>query len=105
MIDPDNGSRRLEGGLIDLGGPSVAGTVAVHGEPGRAVRIDMPRSIRMVGSNGGTIEITELRTNLSSAPRLDAFGQLEFSFGGDLRVTGDIDGTFRGRIPITAEYE
>lgn len=77
----------------------------VTGTPGRTVRIDIPLSIRMTGSNGGSIEISNLRTNLPPNPKLDAFGKLEFSFGGDLEIKGSIAGTFRGRIPITAEYE
>jgi hypothetical protein len=104
-IDPNNGSRALDGDLVDLGGSALAGSAVVTGEPGRTIRIDMPLSIRMTGSSGGAIEITNLRTNLPPAPKLDAFGKLEFSFGGDLQISGSVAGTFRGRIPITAEYE
>jgi hypothetical protein len=104
-IDPDSGAKQLDGELIDLGGSSLAGSAIIKGEPGRTIRIDMPLSIRMTGSSGGTIEVTNLRTNLPAQTKLDAFGQLEFSFGGDLRVAGNVAGTFRGRIPITAEYE
>lgn len=104
-IDPDSGAKQVDGELVDLGGSSLAGSALVKGEPGRTIRIDVPLSIRMSGSSGGTIEVTNLRTNLPAAAKLDAFGQLEFSFGGDLRVTGNVAGTFRGRIPITAEYE
>ena len=104
-IDPDSGTRRLAGDLVDLGGSALAGTAVVTGEPGRPVRIDIPLSIRMNGTQGGAIEITNLRTNLPPGAKLDAFGKLEFSFGGDLAVDGSITGTFRGRIPITAEYE
>ena len=104
-LDAASGTKRIDGGLIDLGGYGLAGTAIVHGEPGRGVRIDMPGTITMSSSTGGQIEITNLRTNLSAAPRIDSFGQLAFSFGGNVRVTGDASGTFRGRIPITAEYE
>jgi hypothetical protein len=104
-IDPDNGAKQFDGDLIDLGGSSLAGSAVVKGEPGRPIRIDMPLSIRLNGPNGGVIEVSNLRTNLPSNARLDAFGQLVFSFGGDLRVSGSVSGTFRGRIPITAEYE
>jgi Domain of unknown function (DUF4402) len=104
-IDPDSGSRRVEGDVVDLGGSALAGSAVVTGTPGRAVRIDMPLSIRMTGSSGGSIEITNLRTNLPPGPKLDHFGRLEFFVGGDLRISGSVAGTFRGRIPITAEYE
>jgi hypothetical protein len=104
-IDPDSGTRQVAGNLVDLGGSALAGTAVVTGEPGRQIRIDLPLSIRMTGSHGGAIEITNLRTNLPAGARLDAFGKLEFSFGGDVNVDGNSTGTFRGRIPITAEYE
>ena len=104
-IDPVSGTRQLAGDIVDLGGSALAGTAIVTGEPGRSIRIDMPLSIRMTGTHGGAIEITNLRTNLPPGARLDAFGKLEFAFGGDLRIDGSTTGTFRGRIPITAEYE
>jgi Domain of unknown function (DUF4402) len=104
-IDPVSGTRQLAGDVVDLGGSALAGTAIVTGEPGRMVRIDMPLSIRMTGTHGGAIEITNLRTNLQPGAKLDGFGKLEFAFGGDLRVDGSSTGTFRGRIPITAEYE
>ncbi len=104
-IDPDNGARHIAGDLVDLGGSALAGSATVTGEPGRQVRIDMPLSVRMTGTHGGVIEITNLRTNLMPGAKLDSFGRLEFAFGGDLKIDGSMTGTFRGRIPITAEYE
>jgi Domain of unknown function (DUF4402) len=104
-IDPTNGSRRMAGDIVDLGGSALAGSAVVTGEPGRSVRVDMPMTIRMTGSLGGTIEISNLRTNLPPQSKLDGFGRLEFNFGGDLEIKGSVAGTFRGRIPITAEYE
>lgn len=104
-VDPQNGSRRVNGGMVDLGGPALAGTAIVKGQPGRNVRIDMPSSARMTSSTGGTVEITSLRTSLSQNPKLDSMGRLEFSFGGRLTVRGNASGTFRARIPITAQYE
>ncbi len=104
-IDPNSGMRSFDGDIVDLGGSALAGSAVVTGEPGRAVRIEMPLSVRLSGSAGGTIEISNLRTNLRPGARLDPFGRLEFSFGGDLRISGSVAGTFRGRIPITAEYE
>lgn len=104
-IDPNNGSRQVDGGIIDLGGSALAGSAVITGEPGRFIRVDLPLSIRMSGNHGGAIEIRNLRTNLPPNARLDGFGKLEFSFGGDLEVKGSVAGTFRGRIPITAEYE
>ena len=104
-IDPSNGSRQIAGDVVDLGGSALAGSAVVTGAPGRSIRIDLPMSIRMSGSSGGVIEIRNLRTNLPPHSKLDHFGRLEFSFGGDLEIKGSVAGTFRGRIPITAEYE
>ncbi len=103
-IDPQSGSS-MQGGIVALGGYAAAGTVMLKGTPGRSVRIDMPRTVRMTSASGGTIEIINFRTSLGPAPRLDMAGQLTFSFGGDLVVTGNLAGKFRGRIPITAQYE
>ncbi len=104
-VDPESGRRNLNGDIMGLGGYPVAGSVTLTGEPGRGVRIDMPRSIRMLSSTGGSILINDLRTTLNAAPRLDANGKLDFSFGGKLEVNGNMSGSFRGRIPITANYE
>lgn len=104
-IDPDSGARTVSGDVLDLGGAPFAGSAVVTGEPGRAVRIEMPATIRLSSATGGSVEIVNLRTNLSPAPRLDNYGRLEFAFGGDLLLKGSVSGQFRGRIPITAEYE
>jgi hypothetical protein len=104
-VDPQSGSRRVDGGMVDLGGSALAGTAVVKGEPGHPVRIDMPASAKMTSSTGGIVEITGLRTNLTGNPRLDQTGRLEFSFGGRIIVRGNASGTFRARIPITAQYE
>lgn len=104
-VDPRNGERRVDGGVIDLGGSALAGTAIVRGEPGRAVRIDMPTTARMTSPSGGVIEIAGLRTSIGANARLDSVGRLEFAFGGRLLVQGNVSGTFRARIPITAQYE
>lgn len=104
-IDPENGQRQVVGDVIDLGGSALAGSAILTGEPGRAIRVEMPLSIRMTSSSGGSIEISNLRTNLQPQAKLDHLGRLEFSFGGNLVIRGSVAGTFRGRIPITAEYE
>lgn len=104
-IDPDSGARTVSGDVLDLGGSPFAGSAIVSGEPGRAIRIEMPATIRLGNATGGSVEIVNLRTNLSATPRLDLYGRLEFAFGGDLLLKGNVSGQFRGRIPITAEYE
>lgn len=100
-----DGASDVGGALVALGGFAVAGTAVIRGEPGRYVRIDLPARVEMTSSTGSKIEIASLKTNLQGTPQLDASGQLTFSFGGELHVDSDISGKFRGRIPITAQYE
>lgn len=103
-IDP-RGSSNLDGQAVQLGGYPEAGTVMLYGEPGRRIRVDMPNEIAMLSSTGGRITIQNIRTTLGPSPQLDHAGRLEFSFGGELKVSGNLAGRFRGRIPITANYE
>jgi hypothetical protein len=102
-IRPD-GSQSAEGGVIDLGPRAMVGTVLVHGEPGRSVRVDLPHRIELYSLGGGRITLDEITSDLSSLPRLDPAGNLSFRFGGRLIVSGDSDGQYRGDLPITVEY-
>lgn len=104
-IGADNASRKSSSGLVDLGGFAMAGQVRVSGEPGRAVRVELPHLVKMHSGSGSSIEISDLRSNLPPAPRLDAQGELNFNFGGRLTLKGTASGAFRGRIPITVEYQ
>jgi hypothetical protein len=82
----------------------MVGTIVVHGEAGRFVRIDMPTAITLHGMRGGTIRLDSLVTDLRSSPRLDSEGMLQFRFGGALHVDSIVDGDFRGDVPITVDY-
>jgi Domain of unknown function (DUF4402) len=104
-VDARSGNRKVAGGLIDLGGMALRGTVRLKGEPGRPVRIDLPTRIEMRSTTGATAQIYDLQTNLSPDPVLGPDGTLSFSFGGRLSVKGAVSGTFRGSIPITADYQ
>lgn len=104
-VNERNGQKQVAGQLVDLGGYAVAGSVRITGEPGRNVYIEMPNKITMRSNKGGQVDIQSLRTDLPPSPRLDFAGELRFSFGGDLIVNGDASGRFRGRIPITVNYE
>ena len=53
-LDPHNGTRSVNGGIVDLGGAALAGTAVVRGEPGRNVRIDMPGTARMSSEAAGS---------------------------------------------------
>jgi hypothetical protein len=104
-LDPQSGAKRIDQGLVDLGGFALTGRARVSGTPSRAVRILLPASVTLRTPQGDTAELTDLATDLPAVPVLDASGGLEFSFGGRLRVTGASAGNFRGRIPIGVEYD
>jgi len=100
---PD-GSSSVSGSIGALSGRAMVGSVIVHGEPGRLVRIDLPASIALYGIAGGSIRLDSLVTDLPAQPRLDSQGSLMFRFGGALHVQGDVSGDFRGDVPITVDY-
>jgi len=103
-IDERTGTRRVAG-LTDLGGLAIKGSVRLTGEPFRHVRVSLPSTIRLVSPEGSSAEAVDLRTDLSPDPMLDASGELRFTFGGRLVVSGSAAGDFRGRIPIVADYQ
>lgn len=104
-LDPRSGSRRVQGSMEGLGGMWLSGKAELTGEPGSAVRITLPGSVTLSSPSGGTATLDTLETDLPVTPRLDENGNLSFSFGGKLRVSGNATGQFRGRIYITADYD
>lgn len=104
-VDPADGSRRVSGGLIDLGGLTLTGAVKLTGEPGRPVRVSLPQRVMLTTPEGGSAELRDIRTDLPAAARLGPDGRLSFAFGGRLEVSGSVSGQLRGRIPIVADYE
>jgi hypothetical protein len=82
----------------------MVGTVLVHGEAGRSIRVDLPHRIQLYSIGGGRIILDDIASDLPSLPRLDSAGNLTFRFGGRLMVSGDSDGQYRGDLPITVEY-
>ena len=65
----------------------------------------LPATVDLEGGNGRTARVTGLVTDLSAVPRLGADGRLQFRFGGRLQIAGLDDGDYRGRIPVTVEYQ
>jgi hypothetical protein len=103
-IDPATGQRSVGGGMVDLGGVTVQGRGRITGQPGRTVRVQVPPVIVMTSVGGGEARLTDIVTDLPAYPVLDASGTLEFGFGGAIKVDGPLGGQFRGRIPITVDY-
>jgi len=104
MIRPD-GSTSAQGAVSDISPRAMVGTAVVHGQAGRAVRVELPRRILLHSLNGGQISVDDVSSDLPSLPRLDSAGNLTFRFGGRLTVSGDSDGAYRGDLPITVEYQ
>lgn len=104
VIRPD-GSSAAQGALAQVSARAMVGTAAIHGTPGRSVRVELPRRIDLYSLGGGRITVDEVVSDLPSLPRLDSAGNLTFRFGGRVTVTGDSDGDYRGDMPITVEYQ
>lgn len=102
-IGPD-GSRRVTGSITAIGARAMVGEVTIRGEPGRPVRIVLPERIELFGLSGGIIRLESIRSDLSAAPRLGGDGTLSFRFGGILQLSGEIDGEFRGTVPVDVDY-
>lgn len=104
VVRPD-GSTAAEGALTGVSARAMVGTAVVHGQPGRIVRVELPRRIDLYALSGGRITFDEVISDLPSLPKLDSTGTLSFRFGGRVRITGDSDGEYRGDLPITVEYQ
>jgi uncharacterized protein DUF4402 len=104
VIRPD-GSRAAEGNVSNVGPRAMVGSASVHGEPGRAVRVELPQRIELYSLGGGRISFDQVVSDLPSLPRLDSAGNLSFRFGGRIKITGDAGGGYRGDLPITVEYQ
>lgn len=99
-----NGERSASGTVAALSASAMVGSVTVRGEAGRMLRIELPRRIALYSVNGGSISIDSIETDLPSLPKLDSAGNLSFSFGGRIEISGEVEGQYRGDVPITVEY-
>jgi hypothetical protein len=104
VIRPD-GSNSAEGSLAGVSPRAMVGTAVVHGAPGRAIRVELPRRLELYSLSGGRITLDNVVSDLPSLPRLDSAGNITFRFGGRVTVTGDSEGDYRGDMPITVEYQ
>lgn len=104
MVRPD-GSNSTQGSVAAVSARAMVGTAAVHGTPGRAIRVELPARIDLYSTSGGRIALDDLVTDLPDLPKLDAAGDLTFRFGGRVTISGDSEGNYRGEMPITVEYQ
>ena len=104
VVRPD-GSTASEGAVGMVSPRAMVGTGLIHGEPGKVVRVELPRRIDLYSVGGGRIAVDDVTSDLPSLPRLDSAGNLAFHFGGRVTITGDADGDYRGDLPITVEYQ
>lgn len=105
IVVTPSGGRTVTGNLEDLGGMGVAGSVEIWGTPNRHLDIELPDSVQMSSADGNRAIITNFETDLKKNPKLNVAGYLKFNFGAELQVSARQAGTFRGRIPISVEYE
>lgn len=98
------GVTRASGSVAAVSGRAVVGELLIRGEPGRTVRLELPTSIVLFGMRGGTIRIDSLDHDLGSGPTLDSNGELRVRLGGEIQISGDVDGDFRGDIPVFVDY-
>jgi hypothetical protein len=103
-IDPQSGEKRVDAGMIDLGGLSYQGRARVTGTPLRPVRIELPSRVQLRSPDGAEAELTGFVTDLPPVAMLDENGTLEFAFGARLSSQGARSGNFRGRIAIRVDY-
>jgi hypothetical protein len=98
------GGRATSGALAAMSGRAMNGEVVIRGEPGRQVRVELPTRIDLLGHAGGALAITRVTSDLPILPRLDGEGLLRVRFGGELFISGDAEGEYRGDVPITVDY-
>jgi hypothetical protein len=112
LLGPGNGSatispsgeRSASGSVATVSARAMVGSVRIHGDPGRTVRVQMPPQVELYSLNGARITIDDITTDLPSLPKLDSAGNLEFQFGGRLTIDGGAEGDYRGDVPIDIDY-
>src|SRR6185295_2820929 len=55
-----NGQRSVSGMVGDMSGRAMVGSAMVHGEAGRAVRIELPARIELYSLSGARISIDDI---------------------------------------------
>ncbi len=99
-----NGERSASGSIAALSASAMVGSVSIHGEAGRTLRIELPPRVALYSVNGGSITVDDIETDLPALPKLDSAGNLSFRFGGRVEISGEVEGQYRGDVPIDVDY-
>src|SRR5687767_4635739 len=67
-LRPD-GTRQVSGTVESISARAMVGEARVRGEPGRMIRIDVPRRIDLHSISGARISIDEIVTDLPAIPK------------------------------------
>jgi hypothetical protein len=100
---PD-GVKSATGSIGSVGGRADVARIIVRGAPGRPLSVRLPDRIDLQGLKGGMLVIDSIVSDLPDAPTLDSAGQLVIQLGGEVRITGESDGDYRGSIPVSVDY-
>ena len=87
-----------------LGARAFAGTMVIRGEPNRPVVVDMPSEMSLESAHGTSVKVESISHDAPHNPSLDGNGMLIVRFGGDLVVSGETDGDFRGNLRVDVNY-
>ncbi|MEQ1724788.1 MAG: DUF4402 domain-containing protein [Sphingopyxis sp.] len=104
-IDPATGHRLVTGDVHSVAATGFSGRIHIEGAPGRMVRIVLPNVVALTSTSGGRVMVSGLTTGAASVVRIGPDGRLDVALGGQLQLSGAVDGDFRGRIPVTVSYE
>ena len=104
-MEPGSAGAIVHGDVRTVSGMAFQGRIHIEGVAGAMVRITLPDDVTLTAPNGGQARVTDISIGQSPVVRLGPDGRLDVAFGGQLQVTGQVDGDFRGRIPVTVSYE
>ena len=82
----------------------MVGTVVVHGQPNRLVRVDLPARIDLFSISGGRVSFDDVQSDLPRCPSSTRRGISLSDSAAALRSRRCAEGQFRGDLPITVEY-
>ena len=98
------GERDAHGSVSVISARATVGHIVIRGEAGRYIRVTLPANITLFGLSGGSIQLNSIRSDSGDSPRIGSDGTLSIRLGGSLRIVGEIDGDYRGEVPIDVDY-